>query len=351
MPLGAVRVCRSPSRMNKTSSIALILALAAVSACTVISGKDDDAGAQKPALNLRFVESLRNEKSLRGEGWKEPQYGTSSADSLQQPNSVYADAFRVYVTDTYRSTTVVTPRIFVFDRGNRTAVPLGIPAPPAEGKLLAPAAITVDATGVIYVADPLQGMVFGYDLNGKALSVFGRAGEAGKPTGLAADRARGRLYVADAAAHLVRAITVTGTTLVTVGGTGNASEDFRFPKALALDKTGNLYVLDGLKGRVHVYDPDGRFIRRFDLAGDNPGIPLKPRGIAVDSDGHVYVSDVASNNILIFDHDGAFIQAWGRSGGLPGDFWSPSGIFIDDRDMIYVADRMNGRVQVFQYSK
>lgn len=347
--------------MKKTCSILFILWMAVGSACAVIAGKEDEAGQQKPSVNLLFVESLRSGKSLRGESWNEPQYGTSPATSLQQPNSVYADAFRVYVTDTYTSTAVISPRVFVFDRGERMAAVLNIHAPPksldpGEGSLIAPSAIAVDPTNVIFVADSLKGRVFGYDLNGTLMRVFGRSGELGKPTGLAVDHARVRLYVADAADHKVKAFNTLGTTfqgdiLLTVGGSGKTGEDFKFPAAIALDRAGNLFVLDSQRRRVYVYDPDGRFIRQFSLSDETTGSPLKPRGIAVDSDGHVYVTDMVSNNILLFDKDGVFIQTWGRAGGLIGDFLSPAGIFIDTRDTVYVADQMNGRVQVFQYSK
>ncbi len=361
--------------MKNTLSLVLILMLAAGSACAVIAGKEDDSGQQQPLLNLRFVESLRSERSLQGEGWKEPQLQSrnippAALEQLQQPNSVYADAFRVYVTDTYTSSTIPSPtpirypRVFVFERGSRTMTSLSIPTPPAEGSLLAPSAIAVDPTNVILVADSQQGKVFGYDRTGRLLFVFGKAGDLGKPSALAVDQARDRLYIADAAANQVKVFriaeaaagqvnvfTAFGNNLFTLGGSGKASEDFTFPRALALDRAGNLYVLDSHQGRVYVYGPDGRFIKRFALSGETLGGPVKPRGIAVDSDGHVYAPDMVSNNILVFDKDGAFLQTWGRSGSLPGDFLTPAGIFIDDRDMIYIADQMNGRVQVFQYSK
>lgn len=337
--------------MKKLVSTALALSLLMLSGCAMIAGKEDSSDLMQQSVMPRFVESLRSEQSLRGEGWKEPQHGTPPATFLQQPNSVFADAFRVYVTDTYMSSSVTSPRVIVFDRGERTMKVLAIPVPPAEGKLIAPAAVAVDPANVIFVADSQQGMVFGYDLKGTLFTVLGRAGDVGKPVALAVDHARGRLYVADASGRRVKVFSILGNPVATLGDPSNPDEDFRLPAAIAIDKNGRLYVLDSRGKRVYVYDPDRKFVQRFSLRGGTEGSPVQPRGIAVDSEGHVYVPDMFSNNVLIYDRDGTFVRSWGRTGSMIGEFWSPTGIFIDGRDQVYIADQMNSRIQVFQLPK
>jgi DNA-binding beta-propeller fold protein YncE len=249
------------------------------------------------------------------------------------------------------SSSVSSPRVVVFDRGERTMKVLAIPAPPAEGNLLAPAAVAVDPSSVIYVADSHLGKVFGYDLKGTLLMVLGRAGDVGKPVALAADHARGWIYVADTAGHQVKVFTTLGNLVATLGDPSNPDQDFRFPAAITVDKNGRLYVLDSRGKRVYVYDPERKFVQRFSLRGGTEGSPVQPRGIAVDSEGYIYVTDIFSNNVLIYDRDGALVQSWGRTGSTIGDFWSPMGIFIDKRDLVYIADQMNSRIQVFQLQK
>lgn len=363
--------------MKTTASIVLIIWLFIGSACAVIAGKGgEEAGAQKPSFTLNFVETFRSEKSLLGEGWREPQpdfRNTPLATQIQQPNSVYADAFRVYVTDTYLVDAAIpnppnppiltkSARIFMFERGARAvqifdnATLASIP-PFFEGKLLSPSGIAADAAGVIFVADAQQGKVFGYDRKGRLLMILGKTGDLARPAGLAIDHARNRIYVADSAAQQVKVYTTLGNEALmgnkplVIGASGDSAADFKFPEAVALDRSGNLYVLDGQRRRVHVYGPEGKFIKKFSLKRDAADSPVKPRGIAVDSDGHIYVADSVGNTVLIYDKDGVLLQTWGRSGGLIGDFWTPSGIFIDGADRVYIADQMNGRVQVFQYSK
>jgi DNA-binding beta-propeller fold protein YncE len=304
---------------------------------------------------MRFVETLRDQGSLNGEGWRESSILSSpTISSLQRPNSVFADEFKVYVTDRYNS----SGRVFVFDRGTRTVTILDRAK---DVNLLNPSGIVVDAAGIIFVADAQQGRVFGYDLQGRNRYTIGdfspnavvHAGNRGTlqyPAGLAVDKKRNRLYVADAHAHVVKVFDNMGMFLYDVG-TFSGPGELKHPMAVALDRTGIVYVLDGRRKRVVIYGVDGRYIRSFGLTSDAPAAPLKPLGLAVDAEGRVLVTDEASSNVLVYDTKGALVLTWGKTGQLVGDFWLPAGIFIDDRDMIYVADQMNSRVQEFQYVK
>ena len=316
--------------------------------CAVIAGKDEAgvSGRDEKQIRLNYVETLRNEASLRGEGFRDVVYSAGAPTTLQRPNSVYADAFGVYVTDQTQPA-----RVFIFDRSERTARILAIPAPPADGKLLHPAGIAVDSGNLIYVADAQQGRVFGYDLNGTLLLIYGKMGDLAYPTSIAIDKRRNRIYIADSHAHLVKAYSLLGDHLLDIGVKGPSDKGLKSPVGLALDREGRLYVLDGQRKQVHLYDHDGRLIHKFPLSRGVPGDSLRPRGIAVDSAGHIYVADSVSDNIVIFESDGTYLRTWGRTGVLTGDFWSPQGLFIDERDFIYIADQTNARIQVYQFQK
>lgn len=342
-----------------------------VNGCAVIAGNEDSAIT--PPFTLTFVETLINQKSLAGESYR----NLPPADSgvlLQKPTSVYADRFRVYVADRY-SPSVPSGRVIVFDRGARSVSPLNITPPPGsslnEGMLLAPVSIAVAPTGVIFVSDAQQGRVFGYDLNGRLVMTLGRPqimtkmgdlsspsalgsdsiqsrggmGDLSSPSGIAIDSARNRLYIADTAIHAIKVYDTFGNYLFQF----ETGENVRFPAALALDRAGNLYVVDSLRLKVFIFNPEKKVARAFSLKGAIPGRSIKPKGIAVDSFGHVYVTDAVNNNVLVFDNEGMFLHTWGRTGRIIGDFWTPTGIFIDDRDYIYVVDQSNNRIQIFQY--
>ncbi|HAR44959.1 MAG: hypothetical protein A2X56_15315 [Nitrospirae bacterium GWC2_57_13] len=329
--------------------LAILPFLAALfSGCAVITGEDSTLSREQAAgPRLAFEETLKSSESLQGQGLRENVRPAVFAQSLQRPVAVYADAFRVYVTDEYHLSSSQSARVFIFDRGDRSLTILGDGVPAADAvKLLAPSGIVVDAAGVVFVADAQQGRVFGYDRNGALLMEFGKRGELGSPAGLAIDRDRNLLYVADSHARLVKVFTTMGTPVLEIGAAGE--HRLSGAAALSLDGAGNVYVLDDRSRKVRVYDREGAHLREFSIAGEQPGTSLQPRGIAVDSVGRVYVSDAVASSVRIFDASGAFIRTWGRSGVLAGEFLRPLGIFIDRNDTIYVVDQSNGRVQVFR---
>lgn len=330
----------------------------AASGCGLILGESNAGLESEPPLAIQFVESLRNQESLRGESYREQIPGTTSSTALQRPSAVFADEYRVYVTDIYLNPPAISSaRVFVFDRASATASVLNISSfsGRSEGKLLAPSGIAVDHGTVIFVSDSQLGKVFGYDRNGAVLKILGRPqayslngyGDLASPKGLAIDTKRGRIYVADSQA--VKAFNTSGEYVFEIRGGGG--KDFRSAAAVSVDKNGNIFVLDGMRPRVSIFDQEGGFISSFSLKTPSLGRPVKPSGIAVDSDGHVYVTDTFNNCVFIFQHDGTFLATWGRTGLLTGDFWTPAGIFIDERDFIYIADQTNGRIQTFQYLK
>ena len=72
-----------------------------------------------------------------------------------------------------------------------------------------------------------------------------------------------------------------------------------------------------------------------------------PAGLAVDSSGNIFVVDQGNNRIQKFDSNGKFITKWGTPGSGDGQFEEPTGIAINSLGNVYVVDRGNNRIQVF----
>ncbi|MDH4163252.1 MAG: hypothetical protein OEW15_11275 [Nitrospirota bacterium] len=365
--------------------VMLFLIAFGIGGCALLIGKPDEGDLPDPSrpVRIRYVETLRNEASFLTERYRQSDPLAPAATSLQKPVSVSADQFRVYVVD--RSP---VPRLFIFDRNERSVKIISSPTPTVavNASFMDPSAVAVAEAGDIYVADPPQGKIFGLDRAGNLVFTLGKTGSLAYPAAMAVDSRRHRLYVADKHAHKVLMYTnqrdwasietrgnqtKTGviqspanpcyssdaagafTTYQRVCDLGDqgTKDGLRSPVGLALDSAGNLFVLDAHRNRVHMFDSEGIFVRRFSLIADLAHPLNNPTGIAIDSDGHVYVSDGVANTILIFDQNGMYLQRWGGIGDQRDGFWSPAGIFIDNRDYLYVPDQMNGRVQVFQYEK
>lgn len=140
----------------------------------------------------------------------------------------------------------------------------------------------------------------------------GAAASFNGPSGVAVDNA-GNVYVADKGNCTIRKVTQAGvvTTLAgtagvsgTADGTGSSAR-FNNPEGVAVDSNGNVYIADSGNGTIRVITPLGSVST---LAGEPGGGGFKdgtgseaifwnPTGLAVDGSGNVFVVD--SNNGLI----------------------------------------------------
>lgn len=85
------------------------------------------------------------------------------------------------------------------------------------------------------------------------------------------------------------------------------------PAAIAIGRSGNIYLFDDGNSRIVKLDAHGRFIGEFGQPGSGSGA-VRSGGlndsIAVDEDENVYVSDPATPRILIFSSNGTFQRSF-----------------------------------------
>ena len=83
------------------------------------------------------------------------------------------------------------------------------------------------------------------------------------------------------------------------------------PAAIAVGRSGSIYIFDDGNSRIVKLDPRGKFIAEF---GHNGPGAVRPGGlndsIAVDEDENVYVNDPGTPKVLIFSSDGAFQRSF-----------------------------------------
>jgi DNA-binding beta-propeller fold protein YncE len=301
--------------------------------------------APEPA-RIEYVGQLTTTADLKParsffQGMGEALFGREDVRSMLTPYALCIDdADRLFVCDSNAQV------VHVFDLERRTYETW---RPPEEaGSFAQPVGIAIDELGHLLVADSVAGTVFAFDRRGRYLGDFD--GEhVIRPTGLAVDRHRHRVFIADPGAHQVVVLAPDGELLHRLGTRGTELGQFNFPTNVAVDATGRLYVSDSLNFRVQVFDPDLEPLRQIGEQGDLPGYFSRPRGIALDASGHVYVVDAHFEAVQIFDPDGRLLLSFGREGSGPGEFWLPAGIHIDLQNRIWIADCYNRRVQVFQY--
>ena len=190
------------------------------------------------------------------------------------------------------------------------------------------------------------------------------------PTGLAVDDA-GNLYIADAGSYRVRRVrpdgvvtTVAGTGESSFSGDGGpaTAAALRAPVALAVDGAGNLYIADAIDHRVRriasgvITTVAGT--GTLGLSGDGGQAASArlayPRGLAVDGSGDLYIADEANHRVRKITPDGVIRTVAGVGDrGFSGDGGSatdarlanPSGLAVDDAGNLYIADTDNNRVR------
>ena len=155
-------------------------------------------------------------------------------------------------------------------------------------------------------------------------------------------------------------ITMAGSKIGTNDGMGTAAA-FSYPRHVALDAAGNIYVTDYGNHTVRKITPAGMVSTVAGMpgvAGTNDGYGsdarfINPHGIAVDRSDNLFVTDLGlgqtNGAIRKISPDGlattiaGSMTVSGTNDGLGGIalFYSPWGIAVDDEDNLFVSDTLN----------
>jgi hypothetical protein len=95
-----------------------------------------------------------------------------------------------------------------------------------------------------------------------------------------------------------------------VGGTG-AAGDYTFldPRDIAIDKDGNIYVLDLRESCIKVFDPSAKFLRKISRRGQGPGELGGPFSMTLLLEkGEILINDISNSRLTVFNTAGAYIK-------------------------------------------
>jgi len=334
--------------------VAVGVLLVALGGCATVPKKEEPARLVWPppplTARIEFVRSIVSDEDLGRDTTFSQKLFAFLAGDKPVPNRVIEpmglaisdDGHRLYVSDFARL------EVFVFDFGQKKFSKIG----EAE-KLARPVGLALDAQEQLYVVEQEKRGISVFDRQGKRVRFFTHP-SVERPTGIALDRERGKIYLADTAhtkseQHTIKIFNMAGDLVGTLGGErGEGPGQFQFPTYLAVDDTGNLYVTDTLNSRVQVFDADGKYVKTVGQRGSAWGMFDKPKGVALDSFGNVYVADSGWSNVQIFNPKGQVLLFFGGRGPIPGMLKNPTAIVIDKSNRIYVGDYLNHRVEVYQ---
>ena len=79
---------------------------------------------------------------------------------------------------------------------------------------------------------------------------------------------------------------------------------FNLPSDVALDRDGNIYILDSGNHRIQKFGPDGQYLATIGRKGQGPGEFVYPESIEIDESGFIYVSDPNNQKIQVLTPEG-----------------------------------------------
>ena len=81
------------------------------------------------------------------------------------------------------------------------------------------------------------------------------------------------------------------------------------PRSLVADLAGRVFVLDTRPSEVKIFDPDGRFVRRFAPEGSGPG-EISDRGLLMIARDTLVIQDIRQTRATAFDREGTMLVEW-----------------------------------------
>lgn len=272
---------------------------------------------------------------------------SSSSKAMAKPFDVAVCHGIIFVSDT------VQRSVLVFDIPGKRFFEIGKDKP---GTLRKPLGLDTDDDCNLYVADATSRHIMVFDQAGQHIKSLGGQKWFDRLTHVAVDGEGERIYAVDTGGvgsenHHVRVFDVdTGKHLRDIGKRGNKEGELNLPRDIALDASGNVYVVDGGNFRVQVFNRDGDFVQQIGKLGRQYGSFARPKGIALDPQGNIYVSDAAHGNYQIFDPDGELLLFVGtRSEKFErASYMLPAGIDIDEDGRVYIIDQYFRKLDIYR---
>jgi len=245
--------------------------------------------------------------------------------------------------------------------------------------------LAVGGDGRVYLGDTWNNRVRVLDPKTGDVSAFAGTGEKGfggdggpakdaKFTGVfcvAFDPAKKNLYVTDLDNKRIRKIEMATGTVTTVAGNGQrgvpkdgedaTKQPLVDPRAHAVDKDGNLWILERGGHALRVVDAKGkiRTVAGTGKAGAGVGKALEaalngPKHLCIDRDGSVLIADTENHRIVRFapkDNTLSLVAGTGKKGAalnsdpLKAELSQPHGVIVHPTTGdVYISDANNGRV-------
>ena len=203
------------------------------------------------------------------------------------------------------------------------------------------------AKGKIFICDPITKGLKIIDLVKNTFTPFvpGGRGQLKQPINCAVDE-DGKLYIADGGRKEVVVFDENLNYVTAIGKTGTG-DNFRPLDVCVSDK--KIWITNSKNNNIYVYQKeDYKLLKTFPdstISVEN-NVLFNPINIYFRN-GKIYVTDFGDFKIKVFTEDGKYLSSVGEYGKSLGQFVRPKGIAVDKDDNLYVVDAGFENVQVF----
>jgi sugar lactone lactonase YvrE len=257
--------------------------------------------------------------------------------------------------------------------------------PAVKAQLNGPHHLIVATNGDLLIADTWNGKIRRVDRRGIITTLAGTGhhgysgdGGAAKDAdfsgiySLSFDAAQENLYLADLENRRVRAIEMKTGKVRLIAGNGQKgipandsdaiSSPLFDPRAVAVAKNGNVYILERSGNTLRVMDKEGKIRTVVGTGKAGPSTPAEnpleatlrdPKHLCVDKDDNVLIADTDNHVIRKYlprEKKLLLVAGTGKAGNalsidpLKTELNQPHGMNVDAHGRIYISDSSNGRV-------
>jgi YD repeat-containing protein len=274
-----------------------------------------------------------------------------------------------------KETTAGTTTTFKQPTGTESTVPVYSNQFGAEGaEVGGPESDAVDSSGNVWVADYKNDRIEKFSSAGMLLAAYGSYGSASGqfagPWGVAVNQSNGNVWVTDPGNNRLEELSSSGqfveaigwgvtngnaeaeicTSYCRAGIAGSGNGQIYDAAGVAVDSSGNVWVVDYGNDRIEEFNEKGDFVQLFGTKGKGEVQLEEPLNIAF-SGSNLYVTDYLNNRVEELSIAGKYLSQFGREGTGNSEFKGPRGIAADPRTgSLYVTDAGNNRVQEFTSS-
>lgn len=245
--------------------------------------------------------------------------------------------------------------LFLVDRGNNRVIWFNtdlIPLRSIEGTTSRggsfdqPSAVTIDEDLNVWVADAGNRRLVQYSEYMDFIDEIDLRDDEnqllfGQPGGVAVSNF-GEVYVTDTDYDRIAVLNTFGVIDRFLGDFGYPGGSLSEPGAMVIDRHDHLYVCDGGNQRVMLYDDRGGVIREI-----THETFYEPAAVALDRTGRLWVLDRQTYQISCFSTDGKYVSTVGPTiSGLTGSLGYPSGLAFTTEGYIAICDTDNDRLLI-----